>query len=97
MLLRDDSILHRASGLTRRARGFCFGQLQKHMDYTKTLPQTLEEKKLDGMSNLTSDIPMFTTGLRLWNVHRSFTEGYLNLLYPDDELLQSDTDLYRFW
>jgi hypothetical protein len=97
MLLLDNSILHRASGLARRARGYCFGHIQKLLNFTKTLPMVLEEKKLDGMSNLTKDIPLFTDGMRLWNVHRNFTEGYINLLYPDDKSLFSDPDLYRFW
>jgi Lipoxygenase len=97
MLIKDNSILHRASGLTRRGRGFCFGHIQRHMDWTATLPVRLESKKLDGMYNLTQDIPMFTNGMRLWNIHRRFTESYINLIYPDDESLESDAHLHRFW
>lgn len=95
MLIRDDSLLHRASGLTREGRQHSFSEIQKHIQFNTTIPEMLKAKKLP--KSVAKDVPLFTDGLRVWNVHRSFTEGYIDLLYPDEEALLSDTDLLRFW
>lgn len=97
MLIRDRSILDRASGLTRLARGHSWGHIQKHWEMYKPFPQVLEEKRLDGMADLTQNIPYFSQGLRLYKVHNDFVKGMLDILYPSQKALQSDKALLRFW
>ena len=97
MLIRDRSILDRASGLTRLARGHTWGHIQKHWEMYKPFPQVLKEKRLDGMSDLTKTLPLFSQGLRLYNAHHKFVNGMLDVMYPDDDALQSDRALLRFW
>ena len=105
MLVLDRSILDRASGLTRMARGYTWGQIQKHFEMHKSFPIVLDEKRLSGMQtfidgemrDLTDTIPLFTQGLKLYNVHKEFVEGMLNIMFANENELLEDKQLKRFW
>ena len=114
MLLQDRSVLHRASGITRKARGYAYATFQKHMNYTETLPQELKAKNLNGMAStitknkpsftsalwkrdkITKTMPMFDAAMRNWEIHKSFVEKYIKVIYPSDTDITADIDLRRF-
>lgn len=98
MLVLEDSILARADGFTKRGRGHSWGHFVKHSDMVSTFPEQLEAKGLHGIANLTTTLPYFTQGLRLWNIHREYVEGFVKLIYgEDDTLFEQDDALRRFW
>lgn len=99
MLVLEDSVLARADGFTNRGRGHAWGHFVKHSDMVSTLPQQLAAKKLDGVSNLTTTLPYFTQGPRLWNIHHDYVSKFVDIVYgkDDDTLFQRDKALRRFW
>ena len=98
MLVLEDSILARADGLTNRGRGHAWGHFVKHSDMVSTIPQILDSKALKGVSNLTTTLPYFTQGTRLWEIHFDYVENFVNLIYgEDDTLFLADEALRRFW
>ena len=46
--------------------------------------------------DITDVMPMFDAAMRNWEIHRSFVEKYLRVVYPSDADLTSDTALHRF-
>lgn len=97
MLVVDDSMLARANGLTNLARGYSWGHLVKHSDMVSTLPQILEAKGLENTSNLTTTLPYFVQGKRLWDIHHEYVEKFVNLIFESDNDLKEDEALQRFW
>lgn len=98
MLVLEDSILARADGLTNQGRGHAWGHFVKHSDMKSTFPNLLEAKELQGISNLTTALPYFYQGTKLWNIHHDYVEKFVDLVYGDDDkALLEDDALIRFW
>lgn len=98
MLVLEDSILARADGFTNRGRGHAWGHFLKHSNMVSTFPEQLEAKGMQGISNLTTTLPYFTQGPKLWNIHRDYVEEFVSLIYGDDDtLFEQDDALRRFW
>lgn len=72
-----------------------YGTEFQHIDFSRTIPDFLSSKKLG--KNVTESMPLFREGLRLYDTHREFAKKWVTLLYHDDEAMQRDKELARFW
>lgn len=95
MLVRDHSILVHASGLTTEGLHNGFGTYFQHLNFSRTIPDLLESKKLD--SHVTKNMTLFDQGLRLYYVHHDFVQKFIEHLYPSDDAMRQDHELARFW
>lgn len=48
-------------------------------------------------ASMLTTMPMYQDGIDLWNVHASYAEAYVNLIYPTEDLLQRDSEAKDFW
>jgi len=94
LLVREHSVLTHSSGLENPQDSLLY--FGHHINFSESLPDLLYAKKLD--QNLTKDMPLFSQGQRLWDVHYEWVETFVNeIIYDSDEAMGADDPLHRFW
>ena len=93
LLVREHSVLTHSSGLEDQTDAILY--YSHHVDFSKTMPQFLETQGLGRAA--TKDMPLFSQGLRLWDVHYEYIQRRIDVIYASDEAMVSDETVVRFW
>jgi hypothetical protein len=96
MLVKADSVLTHASDFTSEGVIGAMTLFFRHYNFNQTIPDLLDSRGLDKVMN-TGAIPLYSQSKRLYQVHRTFVERYVNHWYPTDEDLIQDGSVIRFW
>ena len=96
MLVRDDSILTHASGLSTKGVLATFSQVFQTLNFGQTVPDFLESTSLSKAID-TSSIPLYSQGKLVYEATRQWVDEFVTFLYPSDEAMLQDGDALLFW
>lgn len=92
----DHSVLTHGAGVDTGEVNYVFHVIYSAMNFSQTVPEKLKSHGLDGIID-TSDMPLYSQGSRLYDVHRKFVDSFISVLYKSDEEMLQDHSVIRFW